>query len=110
MISATRSIRPAARRRWSGPRRMISIPDWHARLTGTWPTRPGGRMCAPAATPANGWGQQHEGHRPGRWIRYAAASDDAGGVQAIAAGLRQADDLLSAVDADAGGYPRYHGD
>ena len=33
--------------------------------------------------------------------------DDAGDVQAAAAGLRQADDLLSAVDADAGRHPRH---
>ena len=34
----------------------------------------------------------------------------AGRVQAAAAGLRQADDLLPAVDADAGGHPRHPAD
>ena len=38
--------------------------------------------------------------------RHAALPDDAGGQQAAAAGLRQADDLLSAVGADAGRHPR----
>ena len=47
-----------------------------------------------------------EGHHSRRRIRHAAASRDAGRQQAAAAGLRQADDLLSAVDADAGRHPR----
>ena len=38
--------------------------------------------------------------------RHAAASDDAGRLEADAAGLRQADDLLSARRADAGGHSR----
>ena len=40
---------------------------------------------------------EHEGHHPGRRRGHAAASDHAGGLEAASAGLRQADDLLSAV-------------
>ena len=51
-------------------------------------------------------GQGHEGDHPGGGCRHAALSRDLRGQQAAAADLRQADDLLSAVDADAGGHPR----
>ena len=47
-----------------------------------------------------------EGHHPGRRLRHPAAPDHPRGQQAAAAGLRQADDLLPAVDADAGRHPR----
>ena len=48
-------------------------------------------------------GRRHETrHHPGRRLRHPAASPDPGGLQAAAAGLRQADDLLSAVGAAAG--------
>ena len=46
-----------------------------------------------------------EGHRPRRRQRHAAAPDHAGRLQAAAAGLRQADDLLPAVGAHAGRHP-----
>ena len=52
-----------------------------------------------------------ERHHPGRGRRHPAAPDHPGGVQAAAAGLRQADDLLPAVGADAGrhpGHPDHH--
>ena len=42
-------------------------------------------------------------------VGHAAVSAHAGGQQAAAAGLRQADDLLPAVDADAGRHPRHPG-
>ena len=45
-------------------------------------------------------------HHPGRRFRHAAVSADPGRQQAAAAGLRQADDLLPAVDADARRHPR----
>ena len=51
-----------------------------------------------------------EGHHPGRRRRHPAAPDHPGGVQAAAAGLRQADDLLPAVGADAGRDPGHPGD
>ena len=51
----------------------------------------------------------HAGNHPGRWHRLAAASDHARGEQAAGAGLRQADDLLPADDADAGRDPRRAG-
>ena len=47
-----------------------------------------------------------EGNHPGRRIGHPAASDDARHLEAADADLRQADDLLSAVDADAGRDPR----
>ena len=48
-------------------------------------------------------------HHPRRRLRHAALSGHARRHQAAAAGLRQADDLLPAVDADAGGHPRHPG-
>ena len=48
-----------------------------------------------------------QGHHPRRRLRHAAVSGHAGRVEAAAAGLRQADDLLPAVDADAGRHPRH---
>ncbi len=52
-ISATRSTRPAPKPRSRGARRMISSAASRARSTGIWPTVPGGKRCAPPATPAN---------------------------------------------------------
>ena len=49
----------------------------------------------------------HERHHPRRRQRHPALSRDAGRQQAAPAGVRQADDLLPADDADAGGYPRH---
>ena len=51
-----------------------------------------------------------QGHHPGRRLRHAALSGHPRRQQAAAAGLRQADDLLSAVDADAGRHPRHPAD
>ena len=53
---------------------------------------------------------RHERHSARRRLRHAAASDDLGGVEAVAAGLRQTDGLLPAVDADACRHPRHPGD
>ncbi len=47
---------------------------------------------------------RREGHHSRRRLRHTALSGDAGDLQADAAGLRQADDLLSAGRADAGGH------
>src|SRR5262245_59945025 len=67
-------------------------------------------MTSPAAPTATGWtsttGSGHEGHHPGRRKRHAALSGNTGRLEAAAAGLRQADDLLPAHDADAGRHPR----
>ena len=69
------------------------------------------RLRADYGIVPRGWhhrsNEQHEGHYPGRRIGDAAPSDDARHLQATHADLRQADDLLSAVDADARGHPRY---
>ena len=48
----------------------------------------------------------HARDHPGRRHRQPAVPDHAGGQQAAHAGLRQADDLLPAVDADDGRHPR----
>src|SRR5436305_13318716 len=49
-------------------------------------------------------------HHP-RWRRrHSAVSGDAGCLEAVAADLRQADDLLSTGDSDAGGRARHLGD
>ena len=65
----------------------------------------GGRRsttCLRPCLPAYLRGTLDEGHCPGRRRRHAPASGDAGDQQATAADLRQADDLLSDVGADAG--------
>jgi len=51
-------------------------------------------------------GGRLEGHHPCGRQRNTALSIDACCFEAAAARLRQADDLLSADDADAGGHPR----
>ena len=55
-----------------------------------------------SSTIGRGHVTDHEGHHPGRRLRHPAASAHPRDQQAAAAGLRQADDLLPAVDADAG--------
>lgn len=50
-------------------------------------------------------GETNERHHPRRRRRHAAIPPDHGNEQAAAAGLRQADDLLPAVHADALGHP-----
>jgi dTDP-glucose 4,6-dehydratase len=52
---------------------------------------------------------RHEGHYSGGRVGDPAVSGDTGRFQAVAAGLRQADDLLSPVHADAGGDPGFSG-
>ena len=51
-----------------------------------------------------------QGHHPRRRFRHPAASGDPGGLEAVAAGVRQADGLLPARHPDAGGHPRHPGD
>ena len=64
------------------------------------------RRCS-YARGRDGASDDAQGHHPRRRLRHAAVSADAGRQQAAAAGLRQADDLLPAVDADAGRHPRH---
>ena len=52
----------------------------------------------------------HARNHPGRRHRHATPPDHHGHQQAAGAGLRQADDLLPADHADAGGHPRHPGD
>jgi len=57
------------------------------------------------------YGQPHnERHHSCRWYRFAPASANAVCQQTANADLRQADDLLSIVDSDDGGYSRHTGD
>ena len=66
------------------------------------PRRPPARVCTRAEVDTN----VSQGHHPGRRLGDAALSDHPRRQQAAPAGLRQADDLLPAVDADAGRHPR----
>src|ERR1700727_141743 len=97
-----KSTRPGPRLRLAGKHRTTSKPALPAPSTGIWRIEPGGRAYVPPATPVNDWGQRHEGDSPRRRRRPPVAPDAPGGVKATAAGLRQADGLLSAVDPDAG--------
>jgi hypothetical protein len=85
--------------------------------SGTWTTRPGSPMCSRAPTawvepitligrPGMSTPTIAQGHHPGRRFRHPPVSDDDERVEAAAADLRQADDLLSADHADAGRHPR----
>ena len=78
-----------------------------SRLVGAHPQR---RLSRRAAGRADCCAEaRREGHHPGRRLGHAALSADARGVEAAPADLRQADDLLPAVDADAGRDPRHPG-
>ena len=107
--------RPGARprRRWTGTPRTISTAGCARRCSGMWTTAPGGSASAPGANRATpgtstaGDGVQDEGHPAGRRLRHPAAPDDDGGVQAVAAGVRQADGVLPALGADAVGDTGY---
>ena len=86
------------------------------RSSGTARTRRGGARSRPAVTtrttspPTTAAGPAREGHRPRGRRRHAPAPGHARHLEAAAAGLRQADGLLPAVDADAGRDPRDPGD
>src|SRR4051794_624836 len=76
---------------------------------------PGTSKIAPGATASPGRavasalaseGSSREGDHPGRRRGHAALSSDARDEQAALARLRQADDLLPTLDADACGHPR----
>src|SRR6478752_4048221 len=105
-----RSIRRMPSLLWPGQRRMTSRTGWRAPLIGIWRTADGGRPFVPAAMPVSAWGLRHERHITGRRLRHATASNDLGCIEAAAAGLRQTDGLLSAVDADARWHSEYSGD
>src|SRR3569623_1457598 len=77
------------------------------RCSGTWTTPTGGGPCAARSMAVNGWESWDERYYPRRRVRIAAVSDDHRHVQADDADLRQADDLLSAVDPDDRRHPRH---
>src|SRR3954468_16639236 len=71
-------------------------------------TRPGFRTSRRAATPASGSGRPADVApriAVGGRNRFAPVPDDVGSQQAVAADLRQADDLLFALDFVAERYP-----
>jgi hypothetical protein len=77
-----------------------------------------GSPTSPAANTATGCRRitqaaRHEhtqGHHPRRRLRHPAVSHHPGGLQAAAAGVRQADGVLPADHADAGRDPRHPAD
>src|SRR5580692_12700794 len=89
----------------AGNRAKTSLPVSKKPCAGTSPIAIGGGTSDHIA--ATGLGSlleaRHERHHPRRRRGHAASSAHACDEQAIAARLRQADDLLPAVHADAGG-------
>ena len=74
------------------------------------PAHPRSTTCGRGSTPATSTaeterGHGNERHHPRRWLRHAAVPAHAGHVQAAAARVRQAHDLLPALDAHARGHP-----
>ena len=104
-VDADRHRRLSDARRAGRPTRSSRLRRDRAATTASRPARLAARRCARCAR-RHCWRTRHEGHHSRRRLRHAALSGDARGQQAAAAGLRQADDLLSAVDADAGRHPR----
>ena len=119
--------RPVPQRGGTGLESAARLRDaaWPAQSTGIWTIAPGGRRLRAAryagqrlgasgsAGPGHGArtkGKRHEGHPARRRFRHAAASDDPRGVETASAGVRQADGLLPAVHADAGGDQGHHAD
>src|SRR5216117_257892 len=94
------STPPRSSASWAGRRGRASPPASARPCAGTSITRPG----------ATRWrGARHEGHRPRRRRGNAPSPGDAGALEAASADLRQADDLLPAVDADARRHPGHPG-
>src|SRR3990167_5217224 len=79
---------------------------------GTWITSTGAAACRMAAINANAWellnerGARDEGHNSRRRLGQPSAPDHPGGVETAAADLRQTDDLLPDLGADARRHPR----
>ena len=100
--------RPAAHRRRGGRRGVR-----RSRRVGRWLERTP-LVSRPRSPVLRTWACRlrlsHARNHPGRRIGHPAVSDHHGRQQAVAAGLRQADDLLPAVHADDGGHPRHPGD
>ena len=96
---AVQSARPAA----SNPQGIGTVRN--ARASPPDRGRSPGRRPG-SASQAEGETHVSQGHHPGRRLGDAALSHHPRGEQAAPAGLRQADDLLPAVDADARRHPR----
>ena len=91
--SGWRRSRKRAAASWSGPARLLQS------------------RCSPTRNGTGNGQRAHERHHSRRRVRHPAVPDHPFDQQAAAAGLRQAADLLSAVDADAGGdrrHPDHH--
>ena len=91
-----------------------SRPDSRKPFTGTSRIGSGGKACSTVAIGSSesvsGLPNDAARHHLGRRLRHASSSRHARRVQAAAADLRQADDLLPAVDVDARGHSRRAGD
>ena len=83
-----------------------AVPDWQASLQRICGQRLG-RLTPDSCTPHERVGNDHQRNHPGRRRRQPALPADPGRQQTAAAGLRQADDLLPAGDADDGRDPRH---
>ena len=127
MICATRSTPPSWRANSAGGRSRPSTPASRRPSAGTSTTNGGGVRCARKSMPASvsaccrrrrahplraesrpqrRSGLSGEGHHSGGRRGHASAPDHSGGLEAARAGLRQADDLLSALRRHAGGAAR----
>ena len=95
------------------------IVEWAFKGSATWSRRSSRRRATPRCSspptcartcsppPSGFWHPPRgEGNHPRRRLRHAALPDHPGHLEAAHAGLRQADDLLPAVDADDRGHPR----
>ena len=78
--------------------------------SGSSPSRGSRRLTAQSLSSSSGSSGDTQGHHSRRRGRHAASSPDARHLQTTSARLRQADDLLSAVDPNARRYPRHLAD
>src|SRR4030067_1109672 len=99
---------------WAGNRRRVLKPESAKPCNGIWTIWNGLRVSPvvntrSGSTPITAIGERHERHYSGGRIGDALVSGDSGCFQATAADLRQTNDLLPAIHADAGGYQGFSG-
>src|SRR5690554_983819 len=107
MIGAMPLMQAVSGTNWVGSHRKLLRAVSARQYSGIWTIWPGAGMCRTAAINGNGWEQVHERYYSGRRLRHQVVSHYHGGLQAAPAYLRQANDLLPVVRADAGGYSRH---
>src|SRR5215467_2810347 len=109
MTGAMRSTRRRFAASSGGRLATCSKTGYATPSVGIWNTATGVKACEPSTIAADwDWAADSnaEGNHPRRRNWIAASSVDARCQQAADADLQQADDLLSAVDADAGRHSR----